>query len=83
MRSAQRMDELLERLRRQHPEAVPILRSKYIADCHVGRGRVWRAGRPVVTDTHQLYPPPATTLLPQMYSRMPHQGADQLTWTAR
>ncbi len=43
------MDEILERLLRQHPEAVPIRRSKYIPDCHVGRGRVWRAGQPVVT----------------------------------
>jgi hypothetical protein len=43
------MDEILERLLRQHPEAVPIQRSKYIPDCHVGRGRVWRAGHPVVT----------------------------------
>jgi hypothetical protein len=43
------MDEILERLLRQHPEAVPIRRSKYIHDCHVGRGRVWRAGQPVVT----------------------------------
>jgi hypothetical protein len=47
--TASRMDEILERLLRQHPEAVPIRRSKYIPDCHVGWGRVWRAGQPVVT----------------------------------
>ncbi len=52
---ARRMDEILERLLRQHPEAVPIRRSKYIPDCHVGRGRVWRAGQPVVTGS-LVYP---------------------------
>ncbi len=74
------MDEILERLLRQHPEAAPIFRSKYIPDCHVGRGRVWRAGQPVVTDTLQLYPSSAVTT----YSRLGEdRGAEDITWAAR
>ena len=80
------MDDILERLLRQYPEAAPILRSKYIPDCHVGRGRVWRAGRPVVTDTYRLYPPGGA--LAQVYSRLAGQqegrgGGGELTWSAR